>query len=560
MLKHLHIRDFAVIEELEVQFDNGMTVLTGETGAGKSIIVDALGLVLGDRADSSIIRQPCESTEITAIFSIDNNCTIESLLEEQGINHEDEVILRRVINRDGRSRAYVNGTPSPVQLMKEIGEHLVDIHGQHVHQSLLKRDVQRNLLDESGGYEAVLEKVRNSYQEWSRASTELAELSGHTEDYEARLALLQYQVQELQALAPESSEIDSLEEEYKRLANASRILETCQRVMNMLSDDEAATVNQINHSLHELQGLLRYDEGLSPITELLENAAIQVNEAISEGRQYMESLDLDPERLRQVEDRINKLHDIARKHKVRPEKLASHLDDLERELETLEGSQKRLTELEGICTQVLRDYLEAAEELHQYRCEAAEKISRAIEEKLKQLGMPGGRFSIDIRKIEKDTPARDGMDRIEYLVAINPGQAMQPLSKVASGGELSRISLAIQVIGSKDKGLPTLIFDEVDAGIGGGVAEIVGKLLHSLAGKRQVFCVTHLPQVASLGDHHLLVNKSTHAETTLTQVITLSPEDRIEEIARMLGGLKITEKSRAHAREMLHAGGVRAQG
>ncbi len=553
MLKYLHIKDFAVIEELEVQFENGMTVFTGETGAGKSIIVDALGLVLGDRADSSIIRQPCESTEITAIFALDKNNAIEAILDDQGINHDDEVILRRVINRDGRSRAYVNGTPSPAQLLKEIGEYLVDIHGQHAHQSLLKREVQRSLLDDFGGYGAILEKVRSNYQAWSGAKAELAELRGHTEDYDARLALLQYQVKELQALAPEPSEIVSLEEEHKRLANASRILESCQRVMTLLSDEEAAITNQLNYSLHELQGLLRYDEGLSPIIELLENAAIQVNEAIREGRHYMESLDLEPERLRQVEDRISSLHDVARKHKVRPEELATHLEILAGELEKLEGSQQRLTELEAICANALQDYLQAADELHDRRCEAAENISRAIEEKLRQLGMPGGRFSIDVRKNEKDMPARDGMDRIEYLVAINPGQAMQPLSKVASGGELSRISLAIQVVGSKDKVLPTLIFDEVDSGIGGGVAEIVGKLLHSLAGNRQVFCVTHLPQVASLGDHHLLVNKSTHAETTLTQVITLTPEDRIEEVARMLGGLKITEQSRAHAREMINS-------
>jgi len=553
VLKYLHIKDFAVIEELEVQFENGMTVFTGETGAGKSIIVDALGLVLGDRADSSIIRQPCESTEITAIFALDKNNAIEAILDDQGINHDDEVILRRVINRDGRSRAYVNGTPSPAQLLKEIGEYLVDIHGQHAHQSLLKREVQRSLLDDFGGYGAILEKVRSNYQAWSGAKAELAELRGHTEDYDARLALLQYQVKELQALAPEPSEIVSLEEEHKRLANASRILESCQRVMTLLSDEEAAITNQLNYSLHELQGLLRYDEGLSPIIELLENAAIQVNEAIREGRHYMESLDLEPERLRQVEDRISSLHDVARKHKVRPEELATHLEILAGELEKLEGSQQRLTELEAICANALQDYLQAADELHDRRCEAAENISRAIEEKLRQLGMPGGRFSIDVRKNEKDMPARDGMDRIEYLVAINPGQAMQPLSKVASGGELSRISLAIQVVGSKDKVLPTLIFDEVDSGIGGGVAEIVGKLLHSLAGNRQVFCVTHLPQVASLGDHHLLVNKSTHAETTLTQVITLTPEDRIEEVARMLGGLKITEQSRAHAREMINS-------
>jgi DNA repair protein RecN (Recombination protein N) len=551
LLKHLHIRDFAVIEELEVQFDSGMTVFTGETGAGKSIIVDALGLVMGDRADSSIIRHPCESTEITAIFDVTYIPAINRILDEQGIQFNDEVILRRVVNRDGRSRAYVNGTPSPAQLLREIGEYLVDIYGQHAHQSLLKRDVQRSLLDDSGEYREILETVRNSYQDWSQADRELAELSGHGEDHDARLALLQYQVQELEALAPEPSETEALEEEHKRLANASRIMETAQKVLNLLSEDEAAISNGIDHVLHEMQGLLRFDQGLSPIAELLENASIQINEAANDTRHYLETMDLDPVRLREVEDRISALHDIARKHKVRPEELADHLELLQRDLETLEGSQQRFIDLGQAQEKALQDYRTATDTLHNKRKKTAKGISLAIEEKLKQLGMPGGKFQIEVSKLDKDTPMRDGLDRIEYLVAINPGQSMQPLSKVASGGELSRISLAIQVIGSKDKGLPTLIFDEVDSGIGGGVAEIVGKLLHSLAGNRQVFCVTHLPQVASLGDHHLLVNKSTHAETTLTQVVPLSKEDRVEEIARMLGGLKVTDQSRAHAREML---------
>lgn len=551
MLKHLHIRDFAVIEELEVQFDSGMTVFTGETGAGKSIIVDALGLVMGDRADSSIIRHPCESTEITAIFDATDIPAISQILDEQGIQFNDEVILRRVVNRDGRSRAYVNGTPSPAQLLREIGEYLVDIYGQHAHQSLLKRDVQRSLLDDSGNYRDILETVRKNYQDWSQADSELAELSGHGEDHDARLALLQYQVQELEALAPEPSETEALEEEHKRLANASRIMETAQQVLNLLSEDEAAISNGIDHVLHEMQGLLRFDQGLSAIAELLENASIQINEAVNETRHYLETMDLDPVRLREVEDRISALHDIARKHKVRPEELADHLELLRRDLETLEGSQQRVIDLEQAREKALQDYRTATDKLHSKRKQAAKGISLAIEEKLKQLGMPGGKFKIEVSKLNKDTPMRDGLDSIEYLVAINPGQSMQPLSKVASGGELSRISLAIQVIDSKDKGLPTLIFDEVDSGIGGGVAEIVGKLLHSLAGNRQVFCVTHLPQVASLGDHHLLVNKSTHAETTLTQVVPLSKEDRVEEIARMLGGLKVTDQSRAHAREML---------
>ncbi len=551
MLKHLHIRDFAVIEELEVQFDAGMTVLTGETGAGKSILVDALGLVLGDRADSSIIRNQCDSTEITAIFEINDDQTIHAILEEQGIHHDGELMLRRVINKDDRSRAYVNGSSVPAQILRDLGENMVDIHGQHAHQSILKRDVQRTLLDDYGQYETILDQVRSSWGDWSLANTELTRISGHDQDRDARLALLQYQIQELGALNPDPAEIKELAEEHTRLANASKILESCQQLLNQLSEDEQSILNQINHGAHELQGLLRFDPSLASISELLESANIQINEATTELRHYLDGLELDPGRLKTVEERITALHDIARKHKVRPEALAAHLETLKTELQNLEDSEQLLADLGRKRDLALQAYRKATAELHERRKKTATKLGKAIEAKLKELGMPGGRFEIDVQAVEKDTPQRDGMDRIEYLVSVNPGQPLQPLSKVASGGELSRISLAIQVIGSKDKGLPTLIFDEVDAGIGGGVAEIVGKLLHSLAGSHQVFCVTHLPQVASQGNHHLQVNKSTHAQTTLTQVIKLNKDERIEEIARMLGGLKITEQTRAHAREML---------
>ncbi len=553
MLKHLHIRDFAVIEELEIQFDTGMTVFTGETGAGKSIIVDALGLVLGDRADSNIIRSQCDSTEITAIFEVNNNQSFCKILDEQGINQDDEIMLRRVINKDGRSRAYVNGSSVPIQILRDLGECIVDIHGQHAHQSLLKREVQRQLLDDFGQYQPVLEQVRSFWNDWSAANSELSRISGHDQDRDARLALLQYQVQELEALNPDVTETSELEEEHTRLANASKLLETCQQLLNQLTEDDQSVINQLNHSAHELHSLLRFDQSLTSVFELLGNANIQINEAATELRHYLDNLELDPARLKTVEERITALHDTARKHKVKPEELAAHLETLKSELKNLEDSELHLSNLEKKRGQALQSYHKAALELHAQRKKSAAKLGKGIEAKLKELGMPGGRFEIDVQNVEKDTPQREGMDRIEYLVSINPGQPLQPLNKVASGGELSRISLAIQVIGSKDKGLPTLIFDEVDSGIGGGVAEIVGNLLHSLANNRQIFCVTHLPQVASQGDHHLQVNKSTLAQTTLTQVITLDKDERVEEIARMLGGLKITEQTRAHAREMLTA-------
>ena len=429
---------------------------------------------------------------------------------------------------------------------------MVDIHGQHEHQSLLRRDMQRNLLDAYGWYADVLNRVRENHAEWSTADRELKKLIGNDQDREARISLLRFQVEELEALNVTAGEMETLAGEHTRLANASRLVEACQQTWHRLTEDEHALLSEVNRDIHELQGLVRFDHALTQIVELLEGAAIQVKEAGVELRHYLDNLDLDPARLQAVEDRLAELHDIARKHKVRPEALPEHLQSMQTELRGYEQSGQRVAELERTRDQALKKYLQAAKELHTWREKTALTLAREVENKLRELGMPAARFAIEVQKIEKDIPLQEGMDRIAFMVAINPGQDLQPLSKVASGGELSRISLAIQVIGSKDKGLPTLIFDEVDAGIGGAIAEIVGNLLHSLAAKRQVFCVTHLPQVAALGDQHLQVNKASGEKTTVTEVSLLNREQRIEEIARMLGGLKITGKTRAHAREMLN--------
>lgn len=550
LLKHLHIRDFAVIEELDIPFKDGMTVFTGETGAGKSIMVGALGLVLGDRSDSSIVRTGCERTEITAIFDIDNEGDIPPILAEQGIDYENELILRRVINTDGRSRAYVNGSSVPVQLLRTLGDCMVDIHGQHAHQSLLKAAVQRNMLDGFGNHPQQVNDVMDAWKVWHATELELQALSPENRDRDAQISLLQYQIQELEALNPGESTFSAIEEEYSRLSNANQLLEVCQQTLQQLSDDEHSIQNQVSRNLSELQDILKIDQSLSSVTELLNGATIQIGEASDELRHYLDTLDLDPERLKVVEDRLGALHEMARKHKIRPETLADHLISLKDELHKLENSEARFKELLKLQESSIENYYQAATRLSQCRLHAAKLLSVNISKKLNKLGMPGGKFSIRISEIEKNTPLINGMDKIDYLVSLNPGQSLQPLSKVASGGELSRISLAIQVTASQDKGIPTLIFDEVDSGIGGGVAEIIGKLLHSLSDKRQVFCVTHLPQVASQGDHHLQVTKATHAGTTLTRVSELNEEERIDEIARMLGGVKITEQTLAHAKEM----------
>jgi len=551
LLKHLHIRNFAVIEELDIPFNHGMTVFTGETGAGKSIMVDALGLVLGDRSDSGIVRAACERTEITAIFDIEDDNEIKSVLVEQEIDCDDELILRRVINKDGRSRAYVNGSSVPAQLLRSLGECMVDIYGQHAHQSLLKANVQRNLLDEFGNHPQQLNEVKDAWKIWNANEIELQALSGNNRDHDAQIELLQYQIQELHALNPGESNFSDVEKEYGKLANANRLLEVCQQTFQQLSEDECSTQSQISQHLNEIQDIQKFDPSLATVIELLNGASIQIGEASDELRHYLDRLELDPERLKEVEDLLGAFHDMARKHKIQPETLSDHLVTLEDELHKLENSEARFKELIELQQTSIKNYRKAASKLNHCRQQAAKRLSHDISKKLNDLGMPGGKFSIEVIRIEKDIPLQNGMDKIDYLVSLNPGQPLQALSKVASGGELSRISLAIQVTGSKDKGIQTLIFDEVDSGIGGGVAEIVGKLLHSLSNKRQVFCVTHLAQVASQGDHHLQVAKATHAGTTLTRVGEMNDAERIDEIARMLGGVKITEQTLAHAKEML---------
>lgn len=551
MLTALHIRDFAVIDALELQFGPGMTVLTGETGAGKSIIVDALGLILGDRADSAMLRGGAERCEITATFDIRGNAALAELLTEQAIAVEDELLIRRVLTADGRSKAFINDSQVAVQTLKPVGELLVDIHGQHAHQSLLKRDAQRQLLDEYGAYTSELEAMAERYHHWHEVVRQLESLSGPGDDREAKLELLRYQVQELESLGPQPEEFETLDAEYTRLANASRLVEGAQNVCSRITDDDTAVSVQLGRLERELRDLGRYDPALITIADLLEAAGIQLSEAGNELRHYLDRLELDPERLRQVEQRLSAMHDLARKHHVQPEALPARLVTLQQQLQTIEASDEHYAQLKADEARLLEEYSTAADRLHKARVQAAGKLAKSVTEQMHELGMPGGEFAIDVQADNRAAPSRYGKDRIEYRVTANPGQPVRPLGKVASGGELSRISLALQVIASHDSGAATMIFDEVDAGIGGGVAEIVGQRLRQISARRQVFCVTHLPQVASLGQNHLRVLKMTGTQETRTRVTALSTEERVEEIARMLGGLKITSQTRAHAKEML---------
>lgn len=552
MLTHIHIRNFAIIDTLELELDGGMSVMTGETGAGKSILVDALGLVLGDRAESEAVRHGAERAEISAHFAIQDLGTVQQWLSHQDLDADGECVLRRVISAEGRSRGYINGSPAPLQLMKQLGEMLVDIHGQHQHQSLLKTDIQRQLLDDYADNQALVEQVDTLFRQWQKAGEALAALRSQAREKDARLELLRFHVQELEALDLGADELRQLDEEQRRLANGGRLLEQCSAALDGLYErDEGNALQLINHHLGELEALRHLDPQLAGVCDLLNEATIQIQEGCSELRHYVDGLELDPERLSWVEARLGSIHDLARKHHVDPEALPELHMQLSGELQQLENADIELASLEREIDQLQRQYQDTAGKLSQRRRKAATKLAKEVTATIQQLGMPAGKFGVSLTPREAATPHRHGLETICFEVTANPGQPAKPLAKVASGGELSRIALAIQVLLSNNQQIPTLIFDEVDTGIGGAVAETVGRLLRTLGKSHQVLCVTHLPQVAALGHQHYQVSKEMDQDTTHTRIQALSEAARQDEIARMLGGMEITRQTRAHAEEMI---------
>ena len=552
MLTQLAIRDFAIVEHLELNLHAGFTVITGETGAGKSIMVDALDLALGGRADSGVVRHNAERAEVSAGFDVSRQPTAQRWLQEQELDADGDCLLRRTVTRDGRSKGYINGSPVTLQLLQELGEMLVDIHGQHEHQSLLKRDMQRQLLDDYAGHGALLEQLAGHYRHWRSAQRELETLQRSVAEREARLDLLNHQVRELEALQLGADELAALNEEHARLANAGRLLETSHSVLHALYENETgSTLSQLVRSALDLRELSAFDARLGAVSELLEGAAIQVREAASELRHIIDSLDLDPARLTIVEQRIRSIHDLARKHRLLPEELLALFTRLSDERDTLQHADTRVEQLRTEAATAENAYRALAQTLSAGRIKSARALTEKVSAAMGQLGMPGGRFDIVFEALADAAFSAYGMERVEFLVSANPGQPPKPLNKVASGGELSRISLAIQVIAAQSGRIPTLIFDEVDVGIGGGIAEIVGNQLRALGENRQVLCVTHLPQVAAQGQQHLQVSKQSGKGETQLSVNELSAELRRDEVARMLGGVKITEQTRAHATEML---------
>ena len=551
MLTRIHIRDFAIIDELELELGAGMTALTGETGAGKSILLDALGLVLGDRADSQAVRGDARRAEITAEFDLDGLDAVREWLAEQELDDEGECVLRRTVGADGRSRGYVNGRPAPMATLRELGEQLVDIHGQHEHQSLLRRDAQRALLDHFGGHDEALDAVARAHADWRAARERLDRLGGDPGERAERIDLLRYQVQELDTLALAADEPEELAAEQRRLANAGELLEAGQRALAALYDDDVSAHGRLSAAAADLERLGAYDDALQPAAEMVGQALIQCDEAVTAVREYVQRADIDPARLEAVDQRLSAIHELARKHRVEPDALPGRTEALRAELDELEHADERAAALERELEELASSYRAAAEALTAARREAAARLGRAVTEAMQELGMAGGELEVRVTQRDDAAFSGGGLDEVEFRVTANPGQPLAPLRRVASGGELSRISLAIQMIGSVEAGIPTQIFDEVDAGIGGRVAAVVGDHLRRLGDHHQVLCVTHLAQVAASAHHHLQVSKAASEGTTLTRLATLDEGERVEEIARMLGGRSITDQSRAHARELL---------
>jgi len=546
MLLHLAIQDYAVVDHLELDLAAGMTCITGETGAGKSIMLDALGLCIGDRADSRAIRPGEARTDITASFDIARNTRAKVWLAERDLEATGECLLRRTINADGRSRAYINGTPATLSDCADLGQLLVDIHSQHAHQSLLRRPTQRSLLDTYAEAEALVVEVSDLAQQWRLLEEEHTRLVGRTEESDARRELLSYQVAELESLDTFAGELSELEEQHKLLANAAFIIESA----NAIASGCETQRDPLSRLVQLANDERMTSDSTSNLRELLQSALIQIDEAAAETARFAEGVEVDPERLRTTEERLGALHDLARKHRVAADELPDLLATLQMELESLTGGSAQLEDIERQLSDTALAWRHSAEQLSAKRREAATVLGQRVMATLGQLAMHKCVFEIALIPFGDTRPDPRGAEDVEFLIATNPGASPGPLSKIASGGELSRISLALQVVAADTATTPTMIFDEVDVGIGGGVAEVVGELLNTLGKRSQVLVVTHQPQVAAKGNHHLLVTKEGADEVHSTLTL-LEGEARIQEIGRMLGGAKLTDNTLAHAREML---------
>lgn len=544
MLSSLHIRDFVIVEKTDLHFDDGFTVFSGETGAGKSILIDALSLALGGRTDVGVIREGADKTEISAVF--DPNQAICQWLQDNGFSN-DELILRRIITNQGKSRAFINDSPCTLGQLKELGEMLVDIHGQHQHQNLLKNTAQRQLLDAHAQLEPMLRDLAERWQLWQKNQQKLEDFLENEQQRKLEQEHLNWQFEELNALKPQEGEWEQIDQAFNRLSNAAALLEGTGTVVELLDGEEHSALSILNRCLQKINQLSKHDPALETVAQSLESARISCTEAIHDLNRFLDDVDLDPRSLEETERRMRQLFDASKKFNESPENLHLVLDSL----------AERLAELEfGMDTDALKqlveknkdDYMILAKEVSAIRKKTAKDLSTKVTELMQTLAMQGGRFEIEL---QASSPSAQGIDHIQFNVAGHAGTTPRALNKIASGGELARISLALSVIANKAGQVSTLIFDEVDTGIGGGVAEIVGRLLRQLGESHQVLCVTHLAQVASCAHHHFEVSKQEKAGTTRSDIHVLDDEQRIQEIARMLGGLNISETTLKHAEEML---------
>ncbi|UTF60254.1 DNA repair protein RecN [Gilvimarinus sp. DA14] len=557
MLTHLSVQNFTLVERLDLDFKSGMTVITGETGAGKSVLLEALGQTLGDRADASRVRHGAKRADISATFDLSAIKRAQQWLEKQDLEQDEapnECLLRRTLTAEGRSKAYINGHPATLAQLKNLGEMLMDIHSQHEHQSLLVKDNHRRLLDEYAAHTALAREVKEAFQAWKAKREWLDERRANADELTERYQLISYQVEELDQLNLQDGELENLEQEQRTLADAENLLQAASQLCELGSDEEMGLQQGIYRALQLLRNLGDKPKLLQEAEQMLAEAQIQIDEALRSAEQFSDGFNLDPERLSQVDQRLSAIYEIARKHRVTPAELIGVHQALADEAAQLGGGDEQLEQLEREVNELEQTYRQLGKKLTQARTKAGLSLSKKVNSHLKQLAMEHAVLTVQLTD-RHERPAPHGLEDVELLISTNPGQPAAPLAKVASGGELSRVSLAIQVVAAEHSAIPSLVFDEVDVGIGGATADTVGRLLRQLAARGQILCVTHLAQVASKGHQHLKVAKASSKQKVLTSLVELSGGEKVEELARMLGGAELTAESRAHAEQMLERAG-----